>query len=101
MKKITSIHFVGIKGVGMTALALLAKGAGVTVTGSDVADEFITDEALKKAGISIFTEFDKSHVQGVDLVITTGAHGGYNNGEVVEAKALNIPVMTQGQAVGE
>ena len=34
MKKI-NIHFVGIKGVGMTPLAIVAKEAGFGVTGSD------------------------------------------------------------------
>ena len=49
MNKIKSIHFVGIKGVGLTPLAIIAKEAGIHVTGSDIAEEFITDLALKKA----------------------------------------------------
>ena len=51
MKKIKKIHFVGIKGVGQTALAIIAKEAGFKVTGSDIEEEFITSECLKKAGI--------------------------------------------------
>src|SRR3990167_7194376 len=51
MNKIKSIHFVGIKGVGMTPLAIIAKEAEIKVSGSDTADEFITDVVLKKAGI--------------------------------------------------
>ncbi len=31
MKKVKSIHFVGIKGVGMTQLAIMAKEAKITV----------------------------------------------------------------------
>ncbi len=45
MDNIKSIHFVGIKGVGMTSLAIIAKEAGVKVTGSDVEEEFITDNS--------------------------------------------------------
>jgi UDP-N-acetylmuramate--alanine ligase len=101
MKKIKSIHFVGIKGVGMTALALLAKEAGIMVTGSDVADTFITDEPLKKAGIKVYSEFLAQHVDGIDFVITTGAHGGFTNPEVIAARNNKTPVITQGQAVGE
>ena len=48
-KKIKRIHFVGIKGVAMTALAVWAKEAGYVVTGSDVRDAFPTDEILEKA----------------------------------------------------
>jgi UDP-N-acetylmuramate--alanine ligase len=98
--KIQSIHFVGIKGVGMTPLAIIAKEAGTTVSGSDIADEFITDEALQKAGIKPKVGFAKENVGNADLVITTGAHGGFNNIEVLEAKKKGIKVITQGEAVG-
>ncbi len=101
MSKVRSIHFVGIKGVGLTPLALIAKEAGIEVTGSDINEEFITDSALKKVGITPLVGFDPVHVQNVDIVITTGAHGGYQNPEVVEAKRKGIPVLTRAEAVGE
>jgi len=100
MNKIKSIHFVGIKGVGMTPLAIIAKEAEIKVSGSDTADEFITDVVLKKAGIIPLVGFSKTHILNPDLVITTGAHGGFNNPEVLEAKRKNIKVITQGEAVG-
>jgi UDP-N-acetylmuramate--alanine ligase len=99
--QIKRIHFVGIKGVGMTPLALIAKEAGMSVTGSDTADEFITDPILRDAGIYPLVGFDASHIETPDVVITTGAHGGYDNIEVQTAKSRGIPVLTQGQAVGE
>jgi len=100
MKNIKSIHFVGIKGVGMTPLAIIAKEAGFEVSGSDIDDSFITDEALTKAGIVPKIGFSKTHIKGADLVITTGAHGGFNNIEVKEAVEQGIKVLTQGEAVG-
>ena len=100
MKKPKSIHFVGIKGVGMTPLAIIAKEAGIAVSGSDIGEEFITDVPLKKAGIVPFVGFSKANVGNAALVITTGAHGGFNNPEVVFAKEKGIPVLTQGEAVG-
>jgi len=99
--KFKHIHFVGIKGVGMTPLALIAKEAGCIVTGSDIADTFITDVPLRKAGITSFVGFKPEHIQNADLVITTGAHGGYSNSEVKSAQEKGIPVLTQGEAVGE
>ncbi len=101
MNKIKHIHFVGIKGVGMTPLAIIAKEAGFKVTGCDIDREFITDESLKKAGIIPQIGFDASHVSDADLIITTGAHGGFDNVENIEAKKSNIPVWTQGEAVGK
>ena len=100
MNRIKSIYFVGIKGVGMTPLAIIAKEAGINVSGSDIADEFITDIVLKKAGITPKIGFSGDNVGNVDLVITTGAHGGFNNVEIIEAKRKNIKVITQGEAVG-
>ena len=100
MKNIKSIHFVGIKGVGMTPLAIIAKEAGIEVSGSDIAEEFITSELLKKAGIIPLIGFSKNHIKNPDLVIVTGAHGGFNNVEVLEAKRKNIKVIMQGEAVG-
>ena len=42
MPKIKNIHFVGIKGVGMTPLAIIAKEVGFSVSGCDLGEEFIT-----------------------------------------------------------
>lgn len=95
------IHFIGIKGVGVAPLAIIAKEAGMTVSGCDIADDFITGEPLSKAGIVPLVGFNPSHLSDVDLVITTGAHGGLHNPEVVAAKEKGIPVITQGEAVGE
>jgi len=100
-KKIKNIHFVGIKGVGMTPLAIIAKEAGFQVSGCDTGETFITDESLKEKGITPLIGFNRDHINNADLVITTGAHGGYDNKEVTAAKELDIPVWTQGKAVGE
>ncbi len=100
MKRLKTIHFVGIKGVGMTPLAIIAKEAGIAVTGSDVVDEFITDEPLQNAGIVPLVGFSADHIKNVDLVITTGAHGGFDNKEVKAAKEKGIKVITQGEAAG-
>lgn len=99
MKKL-NVHFVGIKGVGMTPLAVIAKEAGFVVTGSDVESEFITDSILKKAKIVPLVGFKKEHIKNQDLVIITGAHGGYDNPEALEAKEKKLKAITQGEAVG-
>lgn len=99
--KYKKIHFVGIKGVGMAPLAIIAKQAGCIVTGCDVGDSFITDTQLHQSGITPEIGFHPDHLKDVDLVITTGAHGGYDNQEIKTAKEKNIPLLTQGQAVGE
>jgi len=95
------IHFVGIKGVAMAALAVWYKEAGYTVTGSDISDEFPSDEVLTKAEIRVLG-FDSKNIVRLnpDLVIYTGAHGGRENDEVVEALAKKIPAVAHGKALG-
>lgn len=101
MNKIKKIHFVGVKGVGMAPLAIIAKEAGFNVSGCDIDQEFITDVPLKKAGIVPMIGFHENHIDDSELVITTGAHGGFDNVEVIAAKQKGIPVWTQGEAVGQ
>lgn len=108
-RKIKKIYFVGIKGVGMTSLAVICKQAGFEVRGSDVSEEFITDVILKKEGISIDLGFDTKYLElffketltEEALVVVTAAHGGLSNKQAVFAKNKSINVLTHGQAIGE
>ncbi len=100
-KKIKRIHFVGIKGVAMAALAVWATEAGYHVSGSDISEEFPSDEVLAQGGITAL-EFSPKNITHIrpDLVIYTGAHGGRDSEEVVEAEAQGIPVLPHGKALG-
>lgn len=101
LKKVKHIHFVGIKGVGMAALALCARDLGKRVSGSDIEEVFVTDETLRKAKIAWKKGFNLKNLSPrPDLVIATGAHGGLNNSEVVAAKKAKIPVLMHAQALG-
>ncbi len=102
IRKLKHIHFTGIKGVGMASLALCAKDLGIKVSGSDIAEVFVTDDTLAKRNISWKIGFsEKNLVPQPDLLITTGAHGGLKNPEVLAAKKKGIPVMTLAQALAE
>src|SRR3989338_5469193 len=96
-----NIYLVGIKGVGMTSLATYLKQRGKNVWGSDVSEVFPTDRILQKAGITVLAGFEPKNItDDIDLVITTGAHGGLQNIEVQTARDQKIPVMTQAEEVG-
>lgn len=104
---ITKIFFVGIKGVGMTPLAIIAKEAGYEIAGSDLEKEFITDNILLKKEIKINTGFEIDVIQDFFketpkeycLIITTGAHKGFDNQQVKWGTDREIMVLTQGQAL--
>lgn len=101
-KNIKNVHLTGIKGVGMTALALYLTDMGIMVSGSDVPDIFVTDEILKKRNIGWSVGINADHIKkGIDLLITTAAHGGLNNDEVLKAKKIKIPVLTYAEALAE
>lgn len=100
LSKIKRIHFTGIKGVGMTALALCAKDLGIKVSGSDIGEYFVTDETLKRAGINWQVGFSPNNLSNPDLLVFTAAHEGEKNVEVIEAKRQGIPVLSHGQALG-
>ncbi|MGO3731590.1 MAG: UDP-N-acetylmuramate--L-alanine ligase [Vagococcus sp.] len=63
-------HFVGIKGSGMSSLALLLHQKGYHVQGSDVEKYFFTQHELEREGISMFP-FSKENIKD-DLVIIAG-----------------------------
>lgn len=103
------IYFVGIKGVGMAALAVIFSEMGKTVTGSDVPEVFGTDALLKKHRVPFYEGFDPGHIDDLAgttqkeaiLVVTTGAHGGKNtNPEVVRARAQGLAILSHGEALG-
>lgn len=101
INKAKNIYLVGIKGVGMTALAVILKKMGKKVWGSDVEQTFPTDEILKKYALKAIVGFKKQNIsQGIDLVVTTGAHGGLENIEALEAKKKGIQVLTLAEAIG-
>lgn len=100
--KFKHVHFIGIKGVAMTALAIVAKEMGASVTGSDLAEDFPTSVILAKFKITPLVDFKKENITGhPDLVVVTGAHGGMNNPEAQAAKKAGLRILMHGQALGE
>lgn len=95
------IYMVGIGGIGMTALALILHAMGKRVTGSDSPDFHSTDKILDKHNITYVRGFNPKTVpHDIDLMITTGAHGGLHNKEVLKAKERGVPILTHGEALG-
>jgi UDP-N-acetylmuramate--alanine ligase len=94
-----SVYFVGIKGVGMTALAVLLQNAGVSVAGADVAEQFVTDETLAVHRIRVDV-FGGNLPADVEAVVYSGAHKGNSNPLVEEARQKGIACVTLAEAVG-
>lgn len=94
------IHFVGIKGTGMSALAQITPLiVDAVITGSDVEHRFFTDDILERAGIKVLP-FDPQNVVNADLVVISAAYDD-SNPEVAYAKELGIPTLTYPQFLGK
>ena len=91
------IHFVGIAGAGMRALAELLARRGVLVTGCDAHPGTIDD--LAALGISVIRGHSPDHVDGARELIVTSAMS-KNHPEIVRARELGIPVTRRAEALG-
>ncbi|MNZ76779.1 UDP-N-acetylmuramate--L-alanine ligase [compost metagenome] len=89
------VHFIGIGGYGMSAIARVMLEMGYKVTGSDVARQELT-EKLAANGAGIYIGHQPEHVRGADLVVYSTALS-KDNVERVAAEELNIPVLHRSQ----
>jgi UDP-N-acetylmuramate--alanine ligase len=95
------VHFIGIGGIGISALACFYLQKGYKVSGSDLFSSEITDE-LKEKGVKIFIGPHKEEnlPKGVSLVIHSQAIN-QTNPELIKAKDLKIETKSYPQALGE
>ncbi|MGN7678767.1 MAG: UDP-N-acetylmuramate--L-alanine ligase [Anaplasma sp.] len=86
------LHFIGIGGIGMSALALFARDCGYVVQGSDNAISPGTLRILQDRGIRVAQDHDASHVQNADTVVYSSAIG-RDNVELLAAKMAGKPIL--------
>lgn len=98
ISKIETIHFIGIGGIGMSALARLLKFDKKTVSGSDIQDSALL-QALEQEGMQIFrAQVAENIPDEVDLIVYTEAlHD--DNPELVAARARKVPVINYFEAL--
>lgn len=95
---ITSAHFIGIGGSGMSGLAGMFLDRGIRVSGSDRADS-PSLQALAARGATVHVGHDAAHLpDDVDAVIHTGAIWP-ENPEYVLAKERGLAVIHRSQAL--
>ncbi|ARI76771.1 UDP-N-acetylmuramate--L-alanine ligase [Halobacillus mangrovi] len=95
----TTYHFIGIKGTGMSALAQILHDSGKKVQGSDVEKQFFTQEVLEAKNIEIMP-FSKDNIHG-ELTIIAGNAFGDDHEEIEEAKNQGLPFYRYHEFLGE
>ncbi len=92
------VHFVGIAGAGMSALAELFARRGSRVTGCDAAAGGSAD--LAHLGIEVRHGHDPAHVAGARALVVSSAIP-RDHPELAAARAAGIPVVRRAEALGE
>jgi UDP-N-acetylmuramate--alanine ligase len=98
--QIMKIHFIGIGGIGVSALAQYYLSKGHEVSGSDLVASEITD-FLKTKKIKIFIGNSAKNIkQDLDLVVYSPAVK-KNNPELLQAKSYELKAMSYPEVLGE
>jgi UDP-N-acetylmuramate--alanine ligase len=98
------IHFVGIGGIGVSALAQVAQARGAQISGSDSHADAAANPALARliaGGATIYVDHRREHVaSGVTLLVATAAVGD-DNPEIAVAREREIRVVSRAAYLGE
>ncbi len=99
MRRIKSIHFIGIGGAGMCGIAEVLLNQGYGVTGSDLKETEVT-RRLSSMGATVYIGHHAGNVAHADVVVnSTAVH--FGNPELIEAKARRIPIVRRAEMLGE
>jgi len=91
------VHFIGIGGIGLSALARFLQYRGYEVSGSDIKDTPITKK-LKQEGIQVSIPQSADSINGQDLVIYSAAVLN-DNVEITEAKRQELMLLPRKEAL--
>jgi len=99
MRRIHTIHFVGIGGSGMSGIAEVLLNLGYAVQGSDLKSGEST-RRLEQLGARVLIGHRAENVDGADVVVVSSAINA-GNPEVARALAERIPVVKRAEMLGE
>ena len=94
LAKTEIIHFVGIGGIGMSGLALIMKGLGFKVQGSDLTTNK-NIERIKQNKIKVFIGHHKKNIQNSTILVISSAIK-QSNSEILIAKKKQQPIYKRG-----
>ncbi|MFA0084207.1 UDP-N-acetylmuramate--L-alanine ligase [Vibrio sp. E150_011] len=99
MRRVKTIHFVGIGGAGMSGIAEVLLNEGYQITGSDLGSNAVT-ERLQDKGATIYRGHQASNIDQASVVVVSTAISA-ENPELLAAKELRIPVVQRAEMLAE
>jgi len=97
LKKYKDYFLTGIGGAGMSAIAIVLKGMGFNVSGSDLKESRYTN-LLKREEIKVSIGHEAKNLKNAEAVIYSTAISP-SNVELIEAKKRGLPVFTRGEVL--
>jgi UDP-N-acetylmuramate--alanine ligase len=99
LKQQSKVHFIGLGGIGMSALAFILREWNIPVQGSDLSENYLTPK-LREKGATYFVGHDAKNItDDVSLIVETSIIKS-ENPEIIEARKRGIPVMTRANLLG-
>jgi len=92
-------YFIGIKGSGMSALAIILKQLGLEVMGSDIDKHFFTEIGLIENGIPFYSYNENNIKNGMTII--RGASIKDDNVELVKAREFGLEILEYNEMVGK
>ena len=99
-RKKEKIHFVGIGGIGMSAIANVLNAMGYAITGSDLSKTEKT-KSLEESGIKVYYGHKASNIEDDIIAVVTSSAISPTNEEIIEAKKKKIMVISRGEMLSE
>jgi len=99
MRRVRSMHFIGIGGVGMGGIAEVMHNLGFRVSGSDLGTNALTAR-LTELGIVVHQGHKSAHVDDADVVVISTAVPA-DNPELLRARELHLPVVRRAEMLAE
>ena len=99
LKGLQNIHFIGIGGAGMSAIAHVLLKRGYQVSGSDLNAGHMGAK-LAQEGALVYMGHAECQVDDVDAVVISSAIH-QNNPELMEAKKRNLPILHRSDVLAE
>jgi len=99
MRRIKTIHFVGIGGAGMCGIAEVLANQGYRISGSDLKESSVT-ERLKSLGMTIHIGHDAENILQADVVVYSSAVK-ESNPELKAARKSGKPLIARAQMLAE
>ncbi|MEX0617443.1 MAG: UDP-N-acetylmuramate--L-alanine ligase [Pseudohongiellaceae bacterium] len=99
MRRIKTIHFLGIGGAGMCGIAEVLLNQGYKISGSDIKASSVT-RRLQSFGVKVYPDHDAANIDYADVVVYSSAISS-RNPELIAARERGLPTIARAQMLAE